>query len=34
MQISLCAMVVVVGGGLARVILLPPPLQSDAGMLG
>ncbi len=33
MQISLCAMVVVVGGGLARLIL-PPPLRSYAGMLG
>jgi len=32
MQISMCALVVV-GGGLARVNL-PPPLQSDAGMLG
>jgi hypothetical protein len=33
MQNSLCAMVVVVGGGRARVNL-PPPLQSYAGMLG
>ena len=33
MQISLCALVVVVGGGLARLIL-PPPQQSYAGMLG
>jgi len=32
MQISLCAMVVVVGGGLARVFLPPP--QRYAGMLG
>ncbi|MBB3585592.1 hypothetical protein FHY04_000420 [Sphingomonas sp. BK481] len=32
MQISLCTMVVVVGGGLARVNL-PPPLQSYAWML-
>jgi hypothetical protein len=32
MQISLCSMVVVVGRGLDRLIL-PPPLQTYAGML-